>query len=142
MNSIQRRHKRYKNFYIWKVIQGLVPNFGITWDSNTRRGRNIVLPIQKSTCPPKARELREQSLQVHGGNLFNCLPHDIRNFTGEKDIFKTKLDGFLNDIPDQPTENGLLPEPVSPITCKNSNSLVDWIKHLGLTDRRPDTESV
>ena len=36
--------------------------------------------------------------------MFNLLPSEIRNLTSEKvDIFKSRLDVFLKDIPDQPT---------------------------------------
>ena len=37
ISSVQRRHERYKVFYIGKVLQGLVPNFGISWNSNQKR---------------------------------------------------------------------------------------------------------
>ena len=141
LNSIQRRHERYKTLYIWKTIQGLVPNYGLKWDTNIRRGRVVILPQIKSTFSSKAKELREQSLIMHGGRIFIMLPHDFRNWTGSKDQFKVKLDQFLKDIPDQPASPGLIPEPVSSISCKNSNSLTDWIPHLKLQDRRPDVDA-
>ena len=79
--------------------------------------------------------MRDQSLIVHGGKIFNLLPYEIRNWSGSKELFKLKLDTFLARIPDQPASPGLIPAPVNSITCKNSNALYDWIFHLKLTDR-------
>ena len=36
MSSIQRRHERYKIFYIWKIIDGICPNYGLKGSHNTR----------------------------------------------------------------------------------------------------------
>ena len=48
-----------------------------------------------------------------------------------KDTFKEKLDMFLKDIPDCPMTQDLTPDPINRLSCKNSNSLFDWI-----TERR------
>ena len=79
--------------------------------------------------------MRDQSLIVHGGRIFNILPLALRNFSGTKETFKTKLDTFLTKIPEQPTCPGLAPAPMDPITCENSNSLYEWIRYLKLSDR-------
>ena len=136
-SSVQRRMERYRVIYIWKVINLLVPNFGLTWDTNVRRGRIVIIPPSKSAHTARARALREQSLAVHGGRIFNLLPVELRNWTGSKDGFKTKLDAFLGNIPDQPACSRLTPAPTNSVTCKSSNSLTDWIPHLKLSDRRP-----
>ena len=45
---------------------------------------------------------------VKGARLFNLLPADIRNIDSDSvDSFKSALDKFLVDIPDQPTVPGL-----------------------------------
>ena len=45
MNSQQRRLERYQVLYTWKVLEGLVPNPGLTWSSeDTRRGRVCEVP--------------------------------------------------------------------------------------------------
>ena len=87
-----------------------------------------------------ARSLRLQSLGVHGGKLFNCLPIELRNCTDTKETFKIKLDLFLTNIPDQPVCQGLSPEPVSDISCKNSNSIINWVKYLKIGERRTHTD--
>ena len=68
-----------------------------------------------------AKQMREQSLWYHGGNMFNMLPISLRNCCDSLDIFKSKLDDFLKDIPDQPLSTGLIPQPINQITNKHSN---------------------
>ena len=36
--NLQRRHERYKVIYLWKIINGLVPQCNVSWTSNDRRG--------------------------------------------------------------------------------------------------------
>ena len=90
----------------------------------------------KSNITAQAKNLIDQSLGVHGGGLFNLLPVDIRNFEGSTDAFKMKLDEFLKNIPDKPQCEGLHPDPINNTTCKNSNSLMDWVPYLSIRDRR------
>ena len=37
MSSIQHRHERYKIIYVWKTINNIVPNFGITINPNSKK---------------------------------------------------------------------------------------------------------
>ena len=114
---------------------GLVPNYGISWTISDKKGKLFDIPKSTYKHSPLAQNMRDQSLIVHGGKIFNILPYDIRNCFGSKDLFKEKLDTFLSLIPDQPASPGLTPAPMNVISCKNSNSLYDWIFHLKLTDR-------
>ena len=100
MNSEQRRLERYKIIYTWKVLEGLVPNCGLSWSTEQDRlGRRCFIP----TLAAKARKLREASFQVSGPRLFNIMPKDIREMTGcSIDQFKEKLDMFLCQVPDVP----------------------------------------
>ena len=98
MNSEQRRLKRYQIIYIWKILQGLVPNPGVKWSTESESGRNgriVNVPPLKGKASVKT--LREQSFQVAGPRLFNCIPKDITNMTkcGLED-FKLRLDLFFN----------------------------------------------
>ena len=136
--SVQRRMERYRIIYLWKIIMGIVPNYGITWSENSVRGRMLNIPKSKSNYTAIAKHMRDQSLIVHGGNIFNLLPVEIRNWSGSKDIFKQKLDSFLKDIPDCPKTPDLTPDPINRLSCKNSNSLFDWILHCNITERRPE----
>ena len=71
MYSIQRRHERYKILYIWKIINGLCPNYGLKWSTNKRRGTLVDIPVLNSYVPNSVKTIRDQSLTVHGGKLFN-----------------------------------------------------------------------
>ena len=82
------------------------------------------------------KTIRDQSLTVHGGKLFNSLPFELRNCKDSKETFKSKLDQFLEKLPDKPESQGMYPDPTCRITCGKSNSIIDWIRHLNLTDRR------
>jgi len=136
--SVQRRMERYRVIYLWKILSGLVPNYGISWTDSRMRGRMINIPPCKTNFSSQAKKRRKQSLVVHGGRIFNLLPHHIRGYTGDKDGFKLNLDKFLSQIPDHPATQELAPEPVNRTNCKNSNSLFDWIYFLKLVDRRPE----
>ena len=96
----------------------------------------INIRTYRSDAPAHAKNLIDQSLGVHGGNLFNLLPVEIRNFEGPMDQFKALLDNFLMNIPDKPQCEGLHPDPINKVNCKNSNSLIDWVHYLNLRDRR------
>ena len=141
LQSIQRRHERYKIIYLWKIINGIVPQCDIRWTDNDRRGIMISIPSIKSKHSALVVNMRQSSLAVHGGSMFNMLPFYIRNFKGTLSEFKSCLDDFLCQIPDQPAIQGMYPEPItrSNVTkIRNSNALIDWITHLGLRDRRID----
>ena len=77
MQSQERRLERYRIIYVWKIIEGLVPNCGIETTINERLGRFCKLPVLKK-CPAKVSRLRENSFQVKGPQLFNSLPKEIR----------------------------------------------------------------
>ena len=122
MNSQQRRLERYQIIYMWKIMQGLVPNPGINWFQERESGRNgrvAKLPQLKGKASVKS--LREQSFQVSGPRLFNCGPKDIRNMS------KLKLDHFLTEVPDEPKGGGLVPGATNPFTGIPTNSLVQQV---------------
>ena len=53
------------------------------------------------------RRARESSLGVKGARIFNLLPASIRNMNTEHvETFKSALDIFLSQVPDQPTLGG------------------------------------
>ena len=95
--------------FLWKLSQGLVHGYEVQFTSSSgRRGRTALPnPIVQSS-PALVRNAREASLGVKGARIFNLLPAYIRNIDSDSvDMFKTNLDNFLTDIPDQPTIGGL-----------------------------------
>ena len=75
MNSQERRMERYRIIYIWKILESLVPNCGVyLTNKNQRKGRKCKIPRLEPNGRRAIQTLREQSFQVNGARLFNCLP--------------------------------------------------------------------
>ena len=126
MTSIQRRQERYRIMYTWKILEGLAPNCGIQTSTlgDQRQGRKCKIPKIKTGAKASARAAREQTFQVHGAQLFNCLPPFLRNMTKcSIDKFKEALDNYLKTIPDEPSVPGLTPTATTP-DARPSNSLL------------------
>ena len=130
MLSQERRLERYKIIYIWKILEGRVPNCGIETVENLRFGKLCSIPPLKK-CSTKIQTLRENSFQVKGPQLFNILPAKLRNMTKcSIDDFKFALDQFLSGIPDEPNVSGpeYTPRACNQTTGKPSNSLIDQVR--------------
>ena len=134
MYSQNRRLERYRIIYTWKILEELVPNCGLEIHQSDRRGRQVAIPPLKGS--QAMRKLREQSFQVSGPRLFNCLPSSIRNISRVPvDTFKEQLDQFLAKIPDEPNVEGLTPSTCDMFTAKPSNSIIDQSRCIKI--RRP-----
>ena len=124
--SQERRRDRYAVIFIWKIAMGLVDGYPLEFtpvtDRRGREGRGKNVP---KNAPSSVRKARENSLAVKGAKMFNLLPSEIRNLTSKKvNIFKSGLDTFLKNIPDQPTisEEG---------RAADTNCLLHQIPHYG-----------
>ena len=123
--SLQRRRERYMIIYIWRILEGQVPNLESTsvlsrW--HQRRGRECLVPTVSNSASPLVRQVRYSSIAIRGPKLFNCLPQTIRNISGcDVESFKRALDRFLSGIPDEPPVHGY----TQYRRCE-TNSLVDW----------------
>ena len=131
--SMERRRERYQIIYVWRILESQVPNLsnidGICSQKNSRRGRLCIVPPINRSASPKIRTLREGSLSVKGPQLFNCMPDHIRNITNcTVDHFKSRLDSFLSQIPDQPR----IPN-YEKFCVAESNSLTDMAKMQTIT---------
>ena len=105
--SQERRRERYMIIFLWKLSQGMVNGYHVTFTHSERRGRLILPNNVVARAPAMVRRARESSLGVKGANIFNILPGHIRSLNSEHvDTFKTKLDTFLSLVPDQPTIGG------------------------------------
>ena len=124
--SLERRRERYIVIYTWKILEGLVPNFSsnvskITCYWSDRYGRKCKIPslIRRGNIRTK----RENFLSVKGPRLFNTLPPHLRNSAGQSlETFKSHLDKFLKDIPDEPGLPGYVAS-----RAAGTNSLVDQV---------------
>ena len=132
IHSLERRRERYQIIYIWKILEGLVPNLStasseIISKENDRRGRTC---YQRALYRSSYQQLRSNTLSVRGVKLFNCLPKNIRNIKNcTKEKFKSKLDSFLKQIPDEPQIPGYTAS-----RRADSNSILDMIKFVGQSD--------
>ena len=128
--SLQRRRERYRILYIWKILEKLVPNILRGGDggieklhTSSRNGRTCKIPALNNTATAKIKQLREGSLKVHGSQLFNALPRDLRNKTNcTLPQFKNRLDAFLQQIEDKPLVCGY-----TAARRTDSNSLIHTI---------------
>ena len=127
MYSQERRMERYRVIYMWKILEGYAPNCGVkTTEESARLGRRCEIPKLAKNGRMAIQTLREQSFQVNGARLFNCIPLKIRSIKQDQDLFKLELDKFLSSIPDQPRLGSLVPEAVCRVTARQSNSLLAW----------------
>ena len=122
MSSLQRRRERYTCIYVWKVLEGRVPNFGLKSTQSIRRGRNCIVPPVRRTGSQRNQTIRFNSMAVLGPRLFNHLPSGVRDITDcSVDTFKRSLDKHLDTIPDEPR----LPRLVR-YCSRASNSILEY----------------
>ena len=122
MYSLQRRRERYICLYVWKILEGFVPNFGIEVANNRRTGRYCQIPKVRPSAPYRLQTIRFCSMGVQGPRLFNCLPAKLRTMSGcSVDIFKRALDKHFESIPDEPRVSGL-----TKYCQKSSNSIINY----------------
>ena len=102
--SQERRRERYMVLFLWKISEGLVHGYDVTFVDSGRRGRMAIPKPIIAAAPAAVKRAREASLGVKGSRLFNLLPDQIRNMKScTVDQFKAALDTFLRTVPDQPT---------------------------------------
>ena len=107
--SLERRRERYIVIYVWKIIQGISPNFeGRTRIQTVNSERRGILCLVPSLVRTRQRimTLRESSFPILGPRLYNCIPPEVRACNGSLDVFKSKLDNFLQSVPDRPCMPG------------------------------------
>ena len=99
--SLQRRRERYCIIYIWKIIEGLAPNFSYPITSTFgRRSRSCVISYVNVG---HVGTLAYNSFRWRSIYLFNSLPIHLRSISSCSVIrFKTQLDIFLGSIEDLP----------------------------------------
>ena len=101
--SLERRRECYRIIYIWKILENILPNINkkIKAVPNERRGRLCAIPTVRGNG--KITNIYRSSLPVHGVQLFNSLPKQIRDMTNVSvEKFKKSLDAYLVQIPDMP----------------------------------------
>ena len=132
--SIERRNQRYRCLYIWKIINGKVPDCGLlklNQNRNTRSGVNYV-PITLDGYSESFKSKQRDSLLHSGVNIYNSLPTSIRKITGDLIEFKYELDRYLSLLPDQPPIPGSIPG-ARDSNDNPSNSIIDWARIIDVS---------
>lgn len=108
----------YAIIYIWKMLKGLIPNFGIECYINIRTGRSCIVP-KLTFITSQFRARYSSSLEFKGLQLFDALLQRLRNpHKVEVNFFKKKLD-IISKVPVEPTAQHEVQKNV-----KESNSFI------------------
>ena len=83
-----------------------------------------------------SKSLRQQLFQYIGPRYFIALPHYLRDFRLDFAHWKTLFNDFLRKIPDTPKTPDLVSDVCDISLASPSNSIIKWIPHRNLTDRR------
>jgi len=104
--SLQRRRERYCIIYIFKIIEGLVPNLSspIVCSFSDRRGRSCIMSHVNTG---RAGTVVFNSFRWRSIRIFNALPKYLRCITScSVQCFKGQLDHYLSNIDDLPCQPG------------------------------------
>lgn len=115
--SVQRRHERYLILFIYKIVNGHVPNPGLCWKCHPRTKLRVEpkRTLNPSTASWVSRA-RDHSFFVRAPRLFNRLPANLKELDDNVgpskphvEAYKRKLDKYLSQFLDRPgdTNNGL-----------------------------------
>ena len=129
ITSVQRRCERYSIITIWKIMEGLLPGSQYVTQSETRKGRVIILPRPPLNVSNTVVKLRQESFFHRAGLLYNSYPRYIRDTKGVSlDVFKNRLNRFLRWMPDHPRDpgSGCYPQAYDSVKQSPSNSIVHW----------------
>ena len=64
MYSQERRRERYMIILLWKIAQGYVEGYDISFTSNPRRGRGANVKMVSMRSPPAVKRARQSSMSV------------------------------------------------------------------------------
>ena len=76
--SLERRRDRYIILYIFKIINNMVPNPGISYKFSARRGRILTSPSIISTNTHESTLIHPSFLR-RAPRILNALPKELRN---------------------------------------------------------------
>ena len=106
LHSLQRRHERNCIIYVWKIIEGLVPNFPnpIVCSYSDRRGRCCIV---SHVHVGRLGILAFNIFRWRAIHLFNAMPNHISCISSCYVLsFKCKLDVYLRNIVNLPGRPG------------------------------------
>ena len=116
--SLQRRRERYIIIYMYKLLNGLVPNdMCVQFYDTQRRGIRARIPSLKPKATSKVQSRYDASFAVVGPKLWNVIPSRLTSVIG-LGKFKTSLEAFISNIPDEP--------PIFGYQTRNKNSILEY----------------
>ncbi|KAK3886931.1 hypothetical protein Pcinc_008940 [Petrolisthes cinctipes] len=83
--SQQQKRDRYRVIYMWKILEGQVPNpapLALQAYTTERTGHKCIRSSLPTRAPERIRTLLASSLIHEGRKVFNALPKEVRNTTG------------------------------------------------------------
>ena len=89
MHSLQRKRECYICLYLWKILDGLPPNYG-TEVAYIRTGRYCKIPKVTPSTPYRLQTIRFWNMGVQGLRFFNCLPLNLWSISGCSDGSRNK----------------------------------------------------
>ena len=102
---LQRRCELYCIIYVWKIIEGLVPNFSkpIICSFSARRGWSCIV---SHVHLDRLGSFAYNSFRWRAICLFNVMPKYVRCISSCSVRFKKELDCYLRNIVDLPSMSG------------------------------------
>ena len=82
--SSKRCNERYRLFYIWKSLMGLVPSLNLNLKTDPRNGPKIIIENITGNIR-RVQTLRERTIYIAGARFFNSMPQDY--YKEEKEFF-------------------------------------------------------
>ena len=119
ISSLQRRREKIIILHIWKILNNIYPNT-INLEFKEHSRTYAIMAILKPLPKLKGKSLTkyEESFLIKGPKLWNLLPPDLTKIS-VLNIFKNKLNTFLDKIPDKP--------PIPGYPYVNDNSLLKQV---------------
>ena len=124
--SVSRRFERYKIIYTRKILNGDVPNCGLSWDHNENKGIKFKINYSPNRASDSVKSIRINSFQVQGPTLFNTLPRQLRDSDVSAENWKSELDKYLEQIPDKPFVTGMDSDLCDRYSTQPTNSILEW----------------
>ena len=137
--SSKRRNKRYRLFYIWKSIVGLVPSLDLNMKTDRRYGPKIIIDNISGSIM-RIQTLIEKSIHIAGARIFNSILKVLREFWREFPQFKKLVDMYLLQILDCPLIEGYTLHNLDS-NLKISNSLIVWKENMNTVGWVPEAQS-
>ena len=140
--SLERRRDRYRVIYLWKSLEGMVPSLGLQSKWNPRRGRIVDAVKISKDAPAWVQQAKLHSFKHQAVQIWNLLPKYIRDTTNVSvDTFKSKLDRYLQTIPDQPRIPSMTSQCLTTSNCLQSFIPFSEAERIRSGNRHIDAEN-